>query len=165
MTEKTPSNPEEVGRRKFLSGIIGVVAGVVAALVGLPSIGYIISPGVKLQNKEKWLTLGPVSSLALGVPTGFPFARQIKDGWVDSTQTGIAYAITRDGQTVRVVSDVCPHLSCRVTWQGARSLYVCPCHDGFFDLDGKVVSGPPPRALDEFQSKIENGQIMILLEA
>ena len=43
--------------------------------------------------------------------------------------------------------------------------YVCPCHDGFFDIDGKVVSGPPPKPLNPYQSKIENGQIMILLEA
>ena len=165
MTEQNSSTPEEMDRRKFLTGIIGVVAGAVAVLVGIPAIGYIASPGIKQQTEDEWITLGPLSSLKRGVPTGFPYARRIKDGWVESVQAGVAYAITHDGQNVRVLSDVCTHLSCRVTWQGASAAYICPCHDGFFDADGKVVSGPPPRALDEFQSKVENDQIMILLEA
>ncbi len=75
MSEQMSANPEEVGRRKFLTGIIGVVAGAVAAMVGVPTIGYIISPGVKLANAEKWITLGPINSLTPGVPTGFPYSR------------------------------------------------------------------------------------------
>jgi len=165
MTEQMSANPEDVGRRQFLTGIIGVVAGTVAVVVGVPTIGFIISPGVKQANAEKWITLGPINSLTPGVPTGFPYSRSIEDGWVESSQSGVAYALTTDGQNVLVLSDVCTHLSCRVTWQGDRNEYVCPCHDGFFDIVGEVISGPPPRPLNQFQSKIENGQIMILLEA
>jgi len=165
MTEQISSNPEEVGRRKFLTGMIGVVAGAVAVVVGVPAIGYIVSPGIKQANAEKWITLGPINSLTPGVPTGFPYSRTIKDGWVESSQTGVAYALTEDGQNVLVLSDVCTHLSCRVTWQADQSEYACPCHAGYFDKLGKVVSGPPPRPLNPFQSKVENGQIMILLEA
>jgi Rieske Fe-S protein len=165
MTEQMSANPEEVDRRKFLTGIIGVVAGAVAVVVGVPTIGYVVSPGVKQANAEKWITLGPINSLTPGVPTGFPFSRSIKDGWVESTQSGVAYALTYDGQNVLVLSDVCTHLSCRVTWQENRHEYVCPCHDGYFDIAGKVVYGPPPKPLNPYQSKIENGQIMILLEA
>ncbi len=165
MSDEMIENDEELGRRKFLTGIIGVVAGAVATLVGLPAVAYLISPGVKKQNEESWLTLGPVSTLAPGVPTGFPFSRRIKDGWVESTQTGVAYAITQDGQNVKVFSNVCTHLSCRVNWNAERGGFFCPCHDGLFGVDGAVVAGPPPRPLDEFQTKIENGQISILLEA
>ena len=71
----------------------------------------------------------------------------------------------REGDKVTALSNRCTHLSCRVTWHEDRREYVCPCHDGYFDAVGKVVSGPPPRPLDPFQSKVENGQIMILLEA
>jgi hypothetical protein len=49
MTEDFSSR-EEVGRRRFLAGIIGVVAGAVATIVGLPAIGYVVSPGVKKQG-------------------------------------------------------------------------------------------------------------------
>ncbi len=165
MTDQATSNPEEIGRRKFLTGIIGVVAGAVATLVGLPAIGYVVSPGVKLQRKAEWVVLGPLSSLTPGVPTGFPYARRVKDGWMEATQSGVAYALTYDGENVLVLSDVCTHLSCRIAWHGNNQEYICPCHDGHFDITGKVVSGPAPRPLDPFQSKVENGQVMILLEA
>lgn len=165
MSEEMFANSEEMGRRKFLTGIIGVVASTVAALVGIPAIGYLISPGVKKQNEDQWLTLGPVSSLKPGVPTGFPYSRRIRDGWVESTQTGIAYAITHDGQEVKVFSNLCTHLSCRVTWNEAKQGFFCPCHDGLFGINGEVLSGPQPRPLDQFKTKIENGQISILLEA
>ena len=26
----------------------------------------------------------------------------------------------------------------------------CPCHNGMYDLNGAVVSGPPPKPLDEY---------------
>lgn len=165
MTEDLSSNEEELGRRKFLAGIIGVVAGTVGLVVGLPAIGFIVSPGLKQQGKAEWITLGPLSSLTIDVPAGFPYSRTIQDGWVESTQTGVAYAVTYDGVNVTVFSDVCTHLSCSVTWQDGKSAFVCPCHDGMFDVYGQVIAGPPPRPLYQFVSKVENGQIQILLEA
>jgi menaquinol-cytochrome c reductase iron-sulfur subunit len=164
MTEEV-SSKDEIGRRKFLGGIIGIVAGTVAALVGIPAVGYVVSPGVKSQSTEEWITLGPLSSLAPGVPTGFPFSRSIADGWVQTTQTGTAYALTLDGQSVTVLSDVCPHLSCRVSFQSDTQTFICPCHAAVFSATGTVISGPPPRPLDAFESRIENGQIQIKLEA
>ncbi len=165
MSEENFGHGDEIGRRKFLTGIIGVVAGAVAALVGLPAIGYLISPGIKKQNEDQWLTLGPVSALQPGVPTGFPFSRRIRDGWVESTQTGVAYVVTEDGQDFKVFSNACTHLACRVTWNEERGGFFCPCHDGLFGLNGEVLEGPPPRPLDQFETKLENGQIAILLEA
>jgi menaquinol-cytochrome c reductase iron-sulfur subunit len=164
MTEDFSSR-EEVGRRRFLAGIIGVVAGAVATIVGLPAIGYVVSPGVKKQGSGEWITLGPLSSLTLGIPSGFPYSRTITDGWVQSTQSGTAYALTVDGQTCSVFSDVCTHLSCRVSFKPDTLTFVCPCHDAIFSATGAVVSGPPPRPLDQFESRIEGGQIQIKLEA
>jgi menaquinol-cytochrome c reductase iron-sulfur subunit len=164
MTEEF-SSKEEVGRRRFLAGIIGVIAGGVAVLVGLPAIGYVVSPGLKKQGGEEWITLGPLSSLIPGIPTGFPYSRSIADGWVQATQSGTAYALTMDGQTVTVLSDICPHLSCRVSFKPDAQVFVCPCHDAVFSATGAVVSGPPPRSLDPFVSRIADGQIQIQLEA
>jgi menaquinol-cytochrome c reductase iron-sulfur subunit len=160
----TPTSPSDaVSRRRFLSGIIGVVAGAVATLTGLPAIAYLVSPGLKRQNQAKWLTLGPMAGLTPGKPAGFPFARKIKDGWTEATQTGVAFAVTHDGQNIKVFSDVCTHLGCRVSWHEDRQMFISPCHNGLFSIDGEVLGGPPPRPLDQFQTKIENGQIQILL--
>ena len=32
------------------------------------------------------------------------------------------------------LSDVCPHLGCKVHWEEGNKRFVCPCHDGVFDL-------------------------------
>ena len=76
-----------------------------------------------------------------------------------------AFAVTHDGQNVKVLSDVCTHLQCRVSWHEDRQMFISPCHNGLFSIDGEVLGGPPPRPLDQFQTKIENGQIQILLAA
>jgi Rieske Fe-S protein len=75
------------------------------------------------------------------------------------------YAVTEDGQNITVFSDACTHLSCKVHWDEERGAFVCPCHDGIFDKQGNVVSGPPPRPLYHFETQIENDQLMIFVEA
>jgi cytochrome b6-f complex iron-sulfur subunit len=56
------------------------------------------------------------------------------------------------GRTINVVrgqhgfvalSDVCPHLGCRVHFESQTGEFVCPCHNGRFDGDGAPLSGPP----------------------
>jgi Rieske Fe-S protein len=165
MTEEQSSQSEEMGRRKFLTGVIALIAGAVSFAVGLPAIGYVISPGVRRQGLEEWYTLGPIDSLVPGVPSGFPYSYQIQDGWEVTTVSGTAWAVTDDGVSATTFSDVCTHLSCRVNWRDEMDVFFCPCHDGEFNAAGEVVAGPPPRPLDQFENRIENGQIQILLKA
>ena len=42
-----------------------------------------------------------------------------------------------------------------------RGIFFCPCHDGVFDKDGKVVSGPPPRDLDVYDVALEGDNIYV----
>ena len=37
----------------------------------------------------------------------------------------------------------------------------CACHNGFYDLSGRNVAGPPPRPLEEYQVNIANGDIVV----
>jgi len=46
----------------------------------------------------------------------------------------------------------CTHEGCTVTYQPAQSVLWCPCHDGRFDLSGRVVSGPPPQPLLKYDA-------------
>lgn len=165
MAELEAASAEEATRRKFLSGLIGVVAGIVSTVVAIPAIGYLISPGLKRATGENWISLGPLASVTPGVPTPFKWSRQIEDGWVKATQSGMAYAVQLEGQELKVLSDVCTHLGCRVVWHQDRQLFVCPCHDGFFAADGQVTFGPPPKPLIDLPHRIENGQIQVRLEA
>jgi cytochrome b6-f complex iron-sulfur subunit len=56
----------------------------------------------------------------------------------------------------------CTHEGCTVTYLPGQSAIWCPCHDGRFDLSGRVVSGPPPRALTKYTAKRQpDGGIVI----
>ena len=47
----------------------------------------------------------------------------------------------------RAFSATCTHLDCIVGYQKDRSRIFCNCHGGAYDLNGRNVSGPPPRPL------------------
>jgi len=41
----------------------------------------------------------------------------------------------------------CTHAGCRVEWNESNNSFLCKCHGGIFDSDGKPVSGPPKEPL------------------
>ena len=45
------------------------------------------------------------------------------------------------------LSAKCTHEGCTVQFVKADALIWCACHNGKFSLDGRVISGPPPRPL------------------
>jgi cytochrome b6-f complex iron-sulfur subunit len=45
------------------------------------------------------------------------------------------------------LSAKCTHEGCTVQFVPADALIWCACHNGKFALDGRVISGPPPRPL------------------
>jgi Rieske Fe-S protein len=45
---------------------------------------------------------------------------------------------------------VCTHMDCTVKYRPEQGDIFCSCHDGVYDLNGRNVSGPPPRPLDSY---------------
>ncbi len=68
--------------------------------------------------------------------------------------------INLPGKGLVAYSDVCTHLSCAVTYQGASKQLYCPCHEGFFDAaTGEVLAGPPTRPLPLIELAVQDGII------
>jgi len=61
----------------------------------------------------------------------------------------------------RAFSAVCTHLNCTVQFRDSTKQIWCACHNGFYDLNGKVVSGPPPRPLEEFVVHVRGDEVVI----
>lgn len=61
----------------------------------------------------------------------------------------------------RAFSATCTHLNCTVQYQAARQQIWCACHNGFYDLNGKVVSGPPPRPLEEYAVRVRGEEVVV----
>jgi cytochrome b6-f complex iron-sulfur subunit len=49
------------------------------------------------------------------------------------------------------LSAVCTHEGCTVQYLPADALIWCACHNGKYSLDGRVISGPPPRPLAAYE--------------
>lgn len=69
--------------------------------------------------------------------------------------------VVRTPQGFKAFSAICTHLGCIVQWDAGRKQIACPCHAGFFDVTGKVVSGPPPKPLTEHGIAIVNGEVLV----
>ncbi len=61
----------------------------------------------------------------------------------------------------KAFSAVCTHLNCTVQYQDATRLIWCACHNGMYDMTGRVVSGPPPKPLDEFAVRVRGDEVVI----
>jgi len=65
-------------------------------------------------------------------------------------------------QDLLAFSAVCTHEGCTVTYRPGDSAIWCPCHDGRFDLTGRVLSGPPPKPLPKYVAKRQaDGSIIV----
>jgi menaquinol-cytochrome c reductase iron-sulfur subunit len=151
---------KEINRRDFMKLTIAGIGGVIAAAIGIPAIAYIVGPALKEQTAD-WIKLGAVNKVELNTPTLFKTMVQTQTGWVSSEEEFSGYVMTENGQDFIVMSNICTHLGCRVRWIPDKEGFYCPCHNGVFAKDGTVVSGPPPRPLDRFEVKIEDGILYV----
>jgi nitrite reductase/ring-hydroxylating ferredoxin subunit len=65
---------------------------------------------------------------------------------------------------LRIFVATCTHLNCTVSYRAEKNCIFCACHEGYYDLAGRVVAGPPPQPLRTFFSKISGGKLVIALE-
>jgi len=155
-----PDSPH-MNRREFVTVVTAAVGTAIGAVVGLPAIGYILTPAVKVQESEAWVPIGPLANFPVGVPTLISFVRSKVNGWEKTANSYGVFVIRGEGDQIKTLSNVCTHLSCRVNWDDASQQFKCPCHDAAFDINGGIIHGPQPRPLDEYEFKIEEGNLLI----
>ncbi len=62
---------------------------------------------------------------------------------------------------LKAFSATCTHLDCTVQYRKDMGMIWCACHNGKYDLNGRNVSGPPPRPLDEFKVIVQGEEVFI----
>jgi len=116
--------------------------------VGLGTAGWI---GAVLYPVLRYLK--PLSDTGAGGPVKLTPAEVQK---VDKEAFVIARSGTRKlivfnaGGTLRALDAKCTHEGCTVQYVPGDSVIWCACHNGKYDLDGKVLAGPPPRPLEQW---------------
>ena len=153
---------KEISRRDFMKLTIGAIGGLIGLGFGIPAIAYVVGPALAQGQTQEWIQLGAISKVELGKPTLFKAKITRQTGWIVNEQELSVYVLTENGRDYIAMSNICTHLGCRIRWITDQDKFFCPCHNGVFDKQGNVVSGPPPRPLDRYETKVENDQLFIL---
>ncbi len=178
------SHNPEMDRRRFLHGIVLAVSGVIGTLLGLPIVSYFLSPA--LEDKEvyarvdqlarpkwlvstrsggtrgsSWITIADAGEIEVGKPVEKAYAWRRKEGWMTTSGRSSVWLVKHEDGTFTAFDPHCTHLGCPYSWNEEKALFLCPCHDAAFDIHGNVVKGPPPRALDRYEVKVEDGKVVI----
>src|SRR3954467_693523 len=149
-----------------MTGTAQLAGAVATAAIALPAIGFALGPVFK-RVPARWQSVGPLDGIphdtyAMQVVTETPgigeagkttvFVRR-RDPTVDTEPAD------RFNQILAVTSR-CAHVGCPVSFKDAAHVFVCPCHGGVYDFRGRRISGPPPRPLDRFYTRIlRNGDV------
>jgi len=140
------------GRRKFLDLFLTGTG--LAAVIGViyPIFRYLTPP----KQEE-----AVVSSVNLGPSKDFPnnTGKIFRFG----NKPGILIR-SSDGK-FRAFYATCTHLDCIVQYDAKGGDIWCACHGGRYDLNGKNISGPPPRPLPALAVNVlpQSGDILITL--
>jgi nitrite reductase/ring-hydroxylating ferredoxin subunit len=98
----------------------------------------------------------------VAVPLGKAPKLKTVGGSMQTRIRGKEILLVRDGQnSAHAFEAKCPHEFCDINYVPAGQKLECPCHDAFFDLSGKVLQGPPPRALESYPAIVDGERILI----
>ncbi len=150
-------------RRGFLRLAIGMVSAILGLLLGIPFVAALIAPTYR-KTQSPYARVGEVGPLPQEQPVSLRFQFQSTDAFLKETETHEAWVIKHSDSDLTVFSPICTHLGCHYDWVASRQEFVCPCHNSFFSITGKVLAGPSPRPLDTLPYRIESGVLYVKWE-
>jgi cytochrome b6-f complex iron-sulfur subunit len=139
---------EGVTRRQFLKLTVGFSLLATFFGVAIPIVGYVWPP-------ERRAKIGGGRVLVATRDEILPSqAKKVSIG-------GEPVLVINTGTAFKAFSAICTHLACIVAWNERGQFIQCPCHDGRFDTNGQVISGPPPAPLKEYAVAVEGNNIYV----
>jgi menaquinol-cytochrome c reductase iron-sulfur subunit len=156
---------ETVTRRRLMEGTALAVGGIATMAFTLPGLGF---PLFEETVPDQWQDVGGEADFNPDsyVPTVTNSNPAIGDAgkttvYVRRWNPKVDKAPGKSEQPYVAISTRCAHLGCPVRYIQASAKFVCPCHGGVYDSQGKVEGGPPVRPLDRFETRVENGRVQV----
>ena len=150
-------------RRGFLRLAMGVIWSLVGLLLGIPFLIGLIAP-IYRKSPAPYARTGEVGPLPKEQPVNLRFALQETDAFIRQTVMREVWVVKHSDSDLTVFSPICTHLGCHYDWVASANEFVCPCHNSYFSLTGKVLTGPAPRPLDTLPYRVENGVLYVKWE-
>ena len=138
-------------KRKFIPLIVMSIGVFLShGLFGVYVIRYLFPKKKKVRYRE--ILISNVKKIPLGSSIIFE----------DLQGKSIILANTPDG--FKAISTTCTHLGCQVHWESSKNVFICPCHNAFFDTNGNTISGPAPKPLERYDVVLNNDNIFVMLK-
>jgi Rieske Fe-S protein len=129
----------DMSRRGFVNWFLGTAVGALFVAILYPVTRFLSPPRVAEAS---------ASQVEAGLVNDPDFVE--KGFKIISLGTEPVIVIRVSPTDFRAFTATCTHLSCIVEYKQAKKLIWCNCHNGEYDLTGKVVAGPPPKPLTEY---------------
>ncbi len=139
---------EIMKRRKFLNIVFNFSLFTWIAAILYPVIKYLIPPEIQEVS---------VNSITAGVIQDFP----INSSKITRFGRRPILVIRKKNGDFRALSATCTHLDCNVQYKSDTEQIWCACHNGFYNLEGKNISGPPPKPLPQYQVNIIEDKVIV----
>lgn len=139
---------EIIERRKFLDIIFKFSLFAWISAVLYPVFKYLIPPAAQEVS---------VNSITVGVIQDFP----INSSKIIRFGRKPIIVIRKKNGDFRALAATCTHLDCNVQYKSDTEQIWCACHNGFYNIEGKNISGPPPKPLAQYQVNISEDKIVV----
>jgi Rieske Fe-S protein len=146
--EPVERQSEKVPRRRFVNLLLGTGLVGSAASFLYPIMKYFVPPKVADMGGDAVLA-AKISEVKPNTAKTFRFG----------TRPGLLVEVA-PGE-YRAMSATCTHLGCTVQYRPDLREIWCACHNGMYDLNGRNVSGPPPRPLEAFNVQVKGEEIFV----
>ena len=140
--------PPSVPRRRFVEVLLGSGFLATAAAFVYPVLRYLVPPTTSDLGSDA-VVAGRAGELKANSGKIFRFGN--RPGLLIRTANG----------EYRAMSATCTHLSCTVQYREDLHEVWCACHNGKYNLDGRNISGPPPRPLEAFDVQVRGEEIFV----
>jgi len=157
----TNPNSDDITRRRFLNLVCAGLGVFSAAIVGLPVLGFLLEP-LLAPRKYTWRRVGRIGDFNVGDTVIVKMQDADPAPWAGKIAWTAAYLQRRSDQDFVAFSVNCQHLGCPVRWEKGAKLFMCPCHGGVYYENGEVAGGPPPRALQQYAVRLNEGFVEVM---
>ncbi|HEX7708503.1 MAG TPA: ubiquinol-cytochrome c reductase iron-sulfur subunit [Thermoanaerobaculia bacterium] len=141
-TPTAPGPPERstFDRRRLLNWFLGTTVGALVVSIAYPIIRFVTPPRLAEANTNE-VEAGEVTDQEFR-EKGFKIIRFGADPVI---------VIRAADDKFHAYAATCTHLDCIVGYQKEHNRIWCNCHAGAYDMQGRNISGPPPRPLAPYQ--------------
>lgn len=149
-------------RRAFIGAVVAGGGFLLTAVLLMPGASYVLDPLLRnRKDKKKWRKVA-TSDLVEGEPVAVSVHGERVDAWTKHPRQRLGTVwLRRKTDKLVALSAECPHLGCQIKYSSPDKLFVCPCHDSSFSLEGTPLKGPSPRSMDPIEVREKDGNIEV----